>query len=164
MKKKMSSSVQKVYAALQEFGYDGDVLELSDSTKTSELAASAVGCEVKQIAKSLLFKTKKTGKPIMVITSGANRVNTGRVSKLVGEQLKMAEPEFVRECTGYAIGGVPPVGHAMTMTIFIDEDLIKNPEIWAAAGTPNSMFRLSPEALLQMTGGTVAAVKQEKKP
>ncbi len=136
-----------------------EVVELPHSTRTAAEAAAAVGCEVAAIAKSLVFRTD-AGRSVLVITSGANRVDEARVGELLGEPIGRADPEFVREATGFAIGGVPPVGHAVEPAVFIDEDLLALPEVWAAAGTPNAVFRLTPAQLVELTGGRVLAVKR----
>jgi prolyl-tRNA editing enzyme YbaK/EbsC (Cys-tRNA(Pro) deacylase) len=117
-----------------------------------------LGCRVEQIVKSLVFMTKKTKKPILVIASGANRVNTKKIRNLLSEPIKMAAPDFVRAKTGFAIGGVPPLGHSNPLETFIDEDLLKHTEIWAAAGTSNTMFKLSPDDLQKITEGQVISV------
>jgi prolyl-tRNA editing enzyme YbaK/EbsC (Cys-tRNA(Pro) deacylase) len=136
-----------------------EVVELPHSTRTAAEAAAAVGCEVAAIAKSLVFRTD-AGRSVLVITSGANRVDEARVGELLGEPIGRADPEFVRDATGFAIGGVPPVGHAVEPAVFIDEDLLALPEVWAAAGTPNAVFRLTPAQLVELTGGRVLAVKR----
>jgi prolyl-tRNA editing enzyme YbaK/EbsC (Cys-tRNA(Pro) deacylase) len=134
-------------------------MEMPQTTRSAAEAATAIGCNVEQIAKSLVFKTKQTGKPILVIASGVNRVKEKRIETVLGERLDKADADFVREHTGFAIGGVPPVGHASSFDIFIDEDLLQYEEIWAAAGTPFAVFRLTPADLVKMTGGQVITVK-----
>jgi prolyl-tRNA editing enzyme YbaK/EbsC (Cys-tRNA(Pro) deacylase) len=155
----LKSSARKVQAALEEAGFSCRVVELPGSTRTSPEAAEAVGCRVEQIAKALVFKGRQSGRPVLVIASGANRVAEQKVGALVGEPVKMARAEYVREHTGYAIGGIPPLGHATPMTTLIDEDLLLNDPIWAAAGTPHSMFALTPNDLKRMTSGRVCNVK-----
>jgi prolyl-tRNA editing enzyme YbaK/EbsC (Cys-tRNA(Pro) deacylase) len=115
---------------------------------------------VPQIAKSLIFRTADSHRPVLVIASGANRVDEKRVAALVGEPIGRADAEFVRAATGFAIGGVPPVGHATQPIVLIDEGLLGLAEIWAAAGTPNAVFRLTPTDLITLTGGRVAAVSR----
>ena len=129
------------------------VVELPGSTRTAADAASAVGCRVEQIAKSIIFQGKTSGKPVMVIASGSNRVNEKRLRDLISEPVKKADADFVRLHTGFAIGGVPPVGHANPIDIFIDQELMDYAEIWAAAGTPHAVFKLTPQELAAMTGG-----------
>jgi len=154
----LKASAQRVQDALAARGFTNQVIELEISARTSAEAAEAVGCEVAQIAKSLIFATEETKRPVLVIASGANRVDTDKVGVLVGENLVRAAPDFVREQTGYAIGGIPPLGHANVIETFIDADLLKWQEIWAAAGHPNALFRLTPEELIAMTGGVVEEV------
>ena len=157
----LSPSARKVQQALQALGLDLQVVELPGSTRTALEAAQAVGCQVGQIVKSLIFKAKRSQRPILVVASGQNRVDERLVEALIGEPLGKADADFVREHTGFVIGGVPPVGHTERLETYIDEDLMQYSEIWAAAGTPHAVFRLTPGNLVQMTGGQVAAIKQE---
>ncbi len=152
-------SARRFQKILAEKGYSHQVMELPELTHTAVAAAAAVGCDVGQIVKSLIFKTKKTGRPVLVLVSGRNRVDTKKVRGLLGEKIGKADADFVRAHTGFAIGGVPPVGHISQMATLVDEDLLPYTELWAAAGTPYAMFRLTPAELLEMTGGTVADVK-----
>lgn len=145
-------------AALTLKGVALTVIELSQSTRTSAEAAQAVGCAIGQIAKSIIFRSAQSDRPVLVLTSGANRVNEAAVAALVGEPLKKADADFVRTRTGFVIGGVPPVGHTEPPLTFIDQDLLRYAEIWAAAGTPNALFKLTPPELLAVTNGTVAQV------
>jgi Cys-tRNA(Pro) deacylase len=160
MNKPLSSSAQKVQQALAGFGLDCRVKELSASTRTADEAAQAVGCDVGQIVKSLVFRGKTSGCGVFVVASGANQVNEKVLAALVGEKIDKADADFVREQTGYAIGGVPPVGHAVPLTTFVDEDLLQYQELWAAAGTPNALFSLTPAQLCLITSGTVAQIKK----
>src|SRR5439155_22667344 len=121
-------------------------------------AAAQVGCEVGQIAKSIIFRAARTGRGVLVVTSGSNRVHEARIEAVLGEPLGKADAAFVREATGFAIGGVPPLGHPTAPVRFGDEDLLRYPEIWAAAGHPNSLFRLDPADLPRMAGGPVMKV------
>jgi prolyl-tRNA editing enzyme YbaK/EbsC (Cys-tRNA(Pro) deacylase) len=139
-------------------GFTLQVVELPSSTRTAMEAAQAVGCQVGQIVKSLIFKAKRSERPMLVVASGANRVNERSIEELIGEPLGKADADFVRQRTGFAIGGVPPLGHSEKIETFIDEDLLQYAEIWAAAGTPNAVFRLTPNDLVQMTGGQVAKI------
>ena len=159
MSNKLKSSAQKVQEALQGHGLACEVVQMQDTTRSAQDAARAVGCEVGQIVKSLVFKGKQSLQPVLVVTSGANRVNEKTIGKQLAEAIKMADPEFVRDVTGFAIGGVPPVGHRQALKIFIDEDLLQYEEIWAAAGTPHAVFKLTPEDLKTITGGKVITVK-----
>jgi prolyl-tRNA editing enzyme YbaK/EbsC (Cys-tRNA(Pro) deacylase) len=155
----LSPSAQKVQEALSQAGVQLQVVELPASTRTSAEAAQAVGCQVGQIAKSLVFKTSDTQKPILVIASGANRVDEAKVGARLGEAIGKADADFVRSRTGFVIGGVPPVGHTEALNTFIDEDLLNYQQIWAAAGTPNAVFPLTPTDLIQITQGEVIKVK-----
>lgn len=156
----LSPSARRVQDVLDGIGLGHRVVEHADSTRTSEEAAAAVGCTVAQIAKSLIFRGKESGRPVLVIASGANRVDEKAVGRLIGERIERADPEFVRVKTGYAIGGVPPIGHAEPPLVLIDADLAALETIWAAAGTPNAVFRLTPAELVSMTGGRVEAVRK----
>jgi len=155
----LKKSIAKVQAALEEFGYELDIIEFSSSTRTAREAAEAIGCMVGQIAKSLIFKGKTSQKPVLIIASGTNRVNEKLAKEYIGEELEKADAEFVLEHTGFAIGGVPPVGHIKPINAFIDEDLLQYDEIWAAAGTPNAVFKLTPKILVEITKGKVIKIK-----
>jgi len=155
----LSSSAQKVQDALHNLGFDLTVIERAESTRTAQEAAERVGVTLGQIVKSLIFKGKTSNKPILVLTSGANRVDEKRIKAYVGEKIVRADAEFVREVTGYAIGGVPPIAHLQQMETYLDEDLMQYDLIWAAAGTPNAVFELTPNDLQKMTEGKVVQVK-----
>ena len=150
MRKATSPSALKIQAIL---GDDFDVLEFSESTRTAEEAAAAIGCTVAQIAKSLIFRTAETNRPVLVVASGVNRVDEKKVGQAISEKIARADADFVRAKTGYAIGGVPPVGHLSPPIVLLDEDLRNFDSIWAAAGTPNAVFRLTPAQLLEVTQG-----------
>jgi prolyl-tRNA editing enzyme YbaK/EbsC (Cys-tRNA(Pro) deacylase) len=154
----LSSSALKVQQALDAIGLRLEVVELPDSTRTSVEAAQAVGCQVGQIAKSIIFKALTSDRPILVIASGPNRVNEKVIGELIGEPIGKADADFVRQRTGFVIGGVPPVGHSERLETFIDQDLLQYPEIWAAAGTPHAVFRLMPDDLVRMTCGLVIKI------
>ena len=134
---------------------------MPDSTRTAAEAAAACGCTVAQIAKSIVFRGKQSDRPILVIASGVNRVDEKKVRDVVGEKPGRADAEFVREKTGFAIGGVPPVAHDELPIVLIDEDLLAFDEIWAAGGTPMAVFALAPGKLEALTGGQVANVRKE---
>lgn len=153
MSGELSASAGRVQQALEAFGLPLRVVELPASTRTAMEAAEAIGCTVAQIAKSIVFRAEPSGQPILVVASGANRVNLDKLSILVGEPVSLADPAFVREATGFVIGGVPPIGHQRKMSTFLDEDLMDHSEIWAAAGTPYAVFRLRPADLPRLTGG-----------
>ncbi len=154
----LSPSARKVQAALAAFGLGLEVRQFDASTRTASDAAAAIGCTVGQIAKSILFRAASSGRPVLVIACGTNRVDEKKVAALLGEKLGKADAEFVRSQTGFAIGGVPPVGHDVRPEIFVDQDLMAFAEIWAAAGTPNAVFRLTPRDLARITGGRVATI------
>ena len=155
MKPATSPSALKVQA---ELGEDFQVLEFETSTRTAADAAEAIGCAVGQIAKSLIFSAMDSGRPVLAIASGSVRVDEARLSELLAEGVGRADAGFVRKHTGFAIGGVPPVGHRTRPLIFIDETLLEFETIWAAAGTPNAVFQLRPDDLVRLTGGTVATI------
>lgn len=154
----LDPSAEKVQQALGRFGLALQVVELAASTRTAAEAAQSIGCTVAQIAKSLVFRTQTSNRPVLVIASGTNRVNEARLSELVGEAIGKADADFVRQRTGFVIGGVPPVGHVEALQTFVDEDLLQYGEIWAAAGTPHAVFRLLPPQLVQITAGRVVKI------
>lgn len=135
------------------------VLEFEEGTRTAADAAAAIGCSIAEIAKSLMFRTTSTGRPVLVVASGVNRVDEGKVAAILGEPIRRADADFVRAVSGFAIGGVPPVGHDTAPLTLIDRDLLAFQTIWAAAGTPNAVFSLTPADLQRLTGGAVAEVK-----
>lgn len=154
MKPATAASALKVQAAL---GPHYAVLEFDASTRTAADAAAAIGCSVAEIAKSLVFRAEPSGRAVLAIASGVNRVDERKLAALAGECIVRADADFVREKTGFAIGGVPPLGHAAPLSTFIDEALDAFETIWAAAGTPNAVFRVTPADLLRLTGGTKAS-------
>lgn len=153
----MSSTIRDSAMRVQEFltakGFSFEVKELADSTRTAREAADSVGCKVAQIAKSLVFKDKRTGDPVLVIASGANRVDLKKIKAATGLNLGRADGNYVKEKVGFAIGGVPPAGHIRALTTFLDPDLRSHDTIWAAAGTPFALFQLSPDDLVPLTDG-----------
>jgi prolyl-tRNA editing enzyme YbaK/EbsC (Cys-tRNA(Pro) deacylase) len=157
---KISPSAQKVQQVLETLGLSRSVVELPASTRTAPEAALAIGCQVGQIAKSLIFRGKRSGRAVLVIASGANRVSEKKLEMLIKEPLGKADAEFVHQETGYTIGGVPPVGHNKPLPTFIDEDLLQFDEIWAAAGTPHAVFRITPGELVDITRGEVCDLRQ----
>ena len=154
----LSSTAQKIQNLLNELGYNYTVIEHAESTRTAQEAADQAGCELGQIVKSLIFRGKISSKPILVLTSGPNRVNEKLISEYAGESIGKADADFVRAVTGYAIGGVPPFGHIEPMETYLDEDFLKYTTIWAAAGTPKAIFELKTEDLQKMTNGKVVKV------
>lgn len=154
----LSPQAEKVQQALDELGLHLEVIELPGSTRTSQDAAQALGCQVGQIAKSIVFQAIPSQRPILVIASGPNRVNEKIIAQLVGEEIGKADADFVRLHTGFVIGGVPPLGHLEQIRTFIDRDLLQYPEIWAAAGTPHAVFHLASSDLLHIVQGEVIQV------
>lgn len=146
---------------LRDAGIDTAVVEFEQPTRTSAEAAAAIGCSVAEIAKSIVFRGRESGTAIVVVASGANRVDESRVAASVGEPLARADAEFVRSATGYAIGGVAPIGHPGPVKLVLDEDLRRFATVWVAAGTPFSVFPLTPAQLRDLTGADWSAVKQD---
>ncbi len=160
MSESLAKSAESVQAALKQKGLAYTVITLSDSTRTAEAAASTIGCNVMQIVKSLIFKTTETLRPVLILVSGSNRVSEKVIESYLGEKITKADAAFVRDVTGFAIGGVPPIGHKQRIDfIFIDEDLLQFDSLWAAAGTPNTVFNLQGKNLLAMTNGKVVSIK-----
>lgn len=158
--KNLSKNAKVVQEALLKKGFSFEVVELPSSTRTAKEAAETLGCTVAQIVKSLLFCSKETNQPILVLASGVNRVDEILIEKIIGEKIVKADADFTREVTGFAIGGVPPVAHKQTIHyIFIDEDLLKFDQLWAAAGTPNAVFSLHSHDLLSLTNGKIVPIK-----
>ncbi|WP_380052617.1 YbaK/EbsC family protein [Falsihalocynthiibacter sp. SS001] len=147
----MSKSLKRVRAALEAAGQNIEIRELSDGTRTAQAAADAVGCEVDQIAKSIIFKNEEDGTAVLFITAGGNQVCPDKASALVGAPLGKADAKLIRAQTGFAIGGVSPVGHLTTPRAFFDSDLLNFETIWAAAGTPHHVFGAKPQDLLELS-------------
>lgn len=156
----ISKSAQLVQDVLLEKGMSIDVMELPASTRTANDAAMTLNCEIAQIVKSLLFRSAMSNKPILILASGINRVDEKVIEKLIGEKIVKADADFTREITGFAIGGVPPIGHKNKINIvFIDSDLLGFQKVWAAAGTPHAVFSLHPNDLKKLTGGEIISIK-----
>lgn len=147
----------RVQRALAQHGVTASVRELPASTRTAQEAAAAIGCAVSQIVKSLVFRTA-SGSPVLVLASGSNRVDEAAVAAALGESIAKGDADFVRDRTGFAIGGVPPLGHSTALLTLIDEDLLRHAEVWAAAGTPHAVFPVAPAQLATSTGGRVMQV------
>ena len=154
----LAPAAQRVQEKLRETGSSCEVVMMATTARTSAEAAAAIGCSVAQIAKSLVFRAKFSGRAVLVIASGTNRVDERKIAAALGEPIGKADAEFVRDKTGYAIGGVAPVGHDRGVRIFIDEDLRQYPDIWAAGGHPHAVFRLTFDELLRLTQGAVIPV------
>ena len=159
----LPSSAQRVADLLAAMGHDKPVTMLPSTGRTSAEAAAAVGCSVAEIAKSIIFRRVSDGAPVLVIASGANRVDEAKVTALTGP-LGKADAKFVRDTTGYAIGGVCPIGHVVKPVMLIDQALVNFDSVWAAAGHPHAVFNLTAAQLEKMTGGTVADVRLDAAP
>jgi len=154
----MHPNAERVQAELRSLGAGGEVVELAASTRTSQEAAAAIGTTMAQIAKSLVFLDGEA--PVLVIASGPNRVSMEKLAAHLGSPATRPDADTVKRLTGFPIGGVAPVGHATRPRVLIDRDLLQYEEIWAAAGTPNAVFRTTPEELVQITGGEVVDVRE----
>lgn len=160
MASQLSPTAKRFRDMLEERGHAFEVVELPDSTRTARDAASAIGCTVSQIAKSLIFRGGESGQALLAIVSGSNQADTEKLAALAGESIEKADADFVRAQTGFAIGGVPPTGHKQTLRIWIDEDLLQFDEVWGAAGTPRAVFGLPARQLAEVTGGQVADIRK----
>lgn len=160
----LPEGVQRVAAELQRLGHPQTPVMLSDAARTAQQAADALGVQLGQIAKSIIFRRKPDGVAVLVITSGDRRVDEARVQALVceaGQKLGRADADFVKQATGFSIGGVSPLAHAQPPVTLIDRELFRFAEVWAAAGHPHGVFRLSPQDLVDWTGAPVADVVVE---
>jgi Cys-tRNA(Pro) deacylase len=156
----MSKAIERFLDAAVVLNHDVEVRRFSEGTKTAEDAARAIGCDVAQIVKSLVFMTQD-GRPVLALTSGANRVDTGRLAGLAGaKSVRRANPEEARAATGFAVGGTPPFGHPEPVRTYIDRDLLAYDEVWAAAGTPDAVFRTTPRELERVTDAEAADFKE----
>jgi prolyl-tRNA editing enzyme YbaK/EbsC (Cys-tRNA(Pro) deacylase) len=156
--KALPASAQKVQETARALGLDVTVMEMAASTRTAADAAAACGSEVGQIVKSLLFRGAASGKPYMVLVSGTNRLNETGVASVISETLERPDAVYVREVTGFAIGGVPPFGHDSPVSVLMDEDLLQYDVVWAAAGTPRAVFSVSPSALADAVSAQIIRV------
>jgi Cys-tRNA(Pro) deacylase len=154
------SATERVLTTLSMLGVSTEVREFAESTATAQEAASAIGTSVERIVKSLVFATRE-GQPLLALVSGANRVDLARLSDVVGQPVGRANADQVRQATGFAIGGVPPVGHQARLPVYVDADLLQFEQVWAAAGTPNSVFSIAPRDLVRVASGQVVALKAE---
>ena len=153
--------VEKVRAALEAARVATQIIELPGAARTAQAAADFLGCAVGQIANSLVFRAERSGEAVLVMSSGARRVDTQRLAAAIGEPVGKADAAFVREWTGFAIGGVAPVGHATPIAAYVETSLAAHRDIWAAAGHPHTVFRLSYADLLRITGGRPVDVAAE---
>lgn len=154
----MKASAQAVQQALLHKGFTNKIVELPDHTRTAEEAAEAIGCNIEQIAKSIIFKMTSSNQALLIIASGANRIDETKVEEVIQEKIEIADADYVKRQTGFTIGGVAPIGHVQTLKVLLDEDLWQYKNIWAAAGHPKTVFSLTPGELLQMTKGKVIRV------
>lgn len=155
----LTASAQRVQDALAAKGLDCRIVEHASPSRTSAEAAALLGCDVAQIAKSLVFRRGDAGSDaVLVVASGANRVDEAKVAAILGESIGRADAAFVRAVTGYAIGGIPPLGHASAMPILVDRDLTRHATVYAAGGTPNALFPIAPADLVRASGGSIADV------
>lgn len=152
----MSKSLKRVKAALEQAGAAVEVLEMPGSTRTAEEAAHAAGCALDQIAKSIIFRGEETGHILLFLTAGGNRVDPAKAAAVAGQPLGKADAALIRSETGFAIGGVAPVGHLTPVAVWFDPRLCDFPQVWAAAGTPRHIFAMAPDELLAITGATQA--------
>jgi prolyl-tRNA editing enzyme YbaK/EbsC (Cys-tRNA(Pro) deacylase) len=148
-------SSRRVHAALVALGLPADIHRLADSTRTAPEAAAAVVCELGAIVKSLVFRGAGSGEPLLALVSGSNRADEALVAEAVGEPVERPDAAYVREATGYSIGGIPPVGHPTPLRVVVDEDLLRFETVWAAAGNPHAVFPVAPAALVEATGARV---------
>jgi prolyl-tRNA editing enzyme YbaK/EbsC (Cys-tRNA(Pro) deacylase) len=155
----LAKSAQSVQDVLDQKGIVARVVELPESTRTADEAAKAIGCRVGQIVKSLIFRTQGSKKPVLVLASGSNRVNEKTIAHFVGEAIEKADASFTRDVTGFAIGGIPPIGHKQPIETWIDEDLMQYEEVWAAAGTPHAVFSMKPAQVQEATDGSIINIK-----
>jgi prolyl-tRNA editing enzyme YbaK/EbsC (Cys-tRNA(Pro) deacylase) len=154
----MKPAVQKVRAALAEHGLERPVIELEVHARTSQQAAAALGVTVGQIVKSLVFTAD--GRPLLVVASGVNRVDERRLGEVTGGRIRRADPDTVKQATGYSIGGVPPIGLASPLAVYVDRDLLGYGLVYAAAGLPECVFPIAPDELVRATGGRVVDIKE----
>jgi prolyl-tRNA editing enzyme YbaK/EbsC (Cys-tRNA(Pro) deacylase) len=154
----LAGSEARVAEELTRLGITSEVRVMPASTRSAAEAAAAVGCDVSQIVKSLIFRAIESDEPILVLASGANRVDESRLAEIVQGPVQRATAEFVRARTGYAIGGVPPVAHLEQVDAYLDEHLLSHPVVWAAAGSPRAVFSVTPAELVRVTGATVVAL------
>ena len=152
----LARAARRVQEALAAAGLPCRVVELPASTRTAREAAATIGCRVEAIAKTVVFRRADDDGPVLVVASGGTRVDERRLGALLGAPVRQADPDFVRAATGYAIGGVPPLGHLQPIPTFLDEGLLGLATVWAAAGTPHAVFSLTPAELVTATGARVA--------
>jgi prolyl-tRNA editing enzyme YbaK/EbsC (Cys-tRNA(Pro) deacylase) len=154
----LKPAARRVQEALRSRGLDSEVRHMHQTTRTAEEAAAACGCAVGQIVKSLVFRGAQSGKPYLLLVSGANRVDEKGVAERIGEPLRRPDAQYVRDVTGFAIGGIPPLAHDTPLDTFMDEALLAHGVVWAAAGTPDAVFAIAPRQLAEAAGATIIGV------
>ena len=154
----LSRGPARIAEELRRLGVSCEVKEMPQSTRTAQEAAAAVGCDVAQIVKSLIFRSVVGDQAVLVLVSGADRVDEDRLAEVIGEQVERATADFVRTRTGYAIGGVSPLGHIQPVVSLVDKHLLDQTLVWAAAGTPRAVFSIEPADLLRITAAEVVSV------
>ena len=155
---KQSPNVQKTQKNLIKLGFSSQIIELKIASVTTYQIVKAIGCQIGQVAKSVIFKSNRVKKPVLVIASSVNQVSEKTIADHFGEPVKKADPDFVLEKTGFLIGGVPPIGHVQPIKTYIDLDLFRYHEIWASGGSPKAVFKLTPRKLIRMTRGKLIKV------
>jgi len=155
---KLEPAAQPVQDALRASGVGSEVRHMRQTTRTAEEAAAACGCAIGQIVKSLIFRGGRSGRPYLLLVSGANRVDEKGVAAAIGEPLRRPDAQYVRDVTGFAIGGIPPLGHDTPLATFLDRTLLDYDVVWAAAGTPDAVFPIAPAKLAEATAATIIAV------
>src|SRR5262245_1948088 len=155
---KLEPAAQRVQDTLRARGLGSEVRHMRQTTRTAEEAAAACGCTIGQIVKSLVFRGGRSGKPYLLLVSGANRVDEKGIAASIGEPLRRPDAQYVRDVTGFAIGGIPPLGHDTPLATFLDQALLDYDVVWAAAGTPDAVFPIAPAQLAEATAATVIAV------
>ena len=157
----MKAANQRVMDVLEASGFGFEIIILPTAVRTARLAAEALGCAVGQIANSLIFRDRDSGDAVLIMCAGDRRVDAQKVARQTGIALARADADFVREATGFAIGGVPPVAHSSPVRCLLDVSLRRHEVVWAAAGTPESVFRLTPDELEKITGGDWLELAQD---
>lgn len=160
MKPALHPTAVRTAQLLRDAGIEAQVVEFEQPTRTSAEAATAIGCSIAEIAKSIVFRGRTSGLAVVVVASGGNRVGEAKVSALVDESLARADADFVRVATGYAIGGVAPIGHSQPVKLLLDQDLRRFATVWAAGGTPYSVFPVTPDQLRRLTGAGWSDVRE----
>jgi prolyl-tRNA editing enzyme YbaK/EbsC (Cys-tRNA(Pro) deacylase) len=154
----LKPAAQRVQDALRDKGLDTQVRHMPQATRSADEAATACGCSVGQIVKSLVFRGAVSGTPYLLLVSGANRVNQADIAQVIGEALRRPDANDVRDITGFAIGGIPPLGHSTPLATYMDAALLDYALVWAAAGTPDAVFPIAPQRLAAAAGASIISV------